>query len=103
MTNILAPAATIQQTQLKERLKAKRSSIRAIDKGTLYDIPGRLRHYARAIESGEMGDVRNAVLIISAFPDSTSSRQIRSFALGSDDRTEMHWMVSTVKNRTEPA
>ncbi len=98
MTNILAPATTIQQTQLKERLKAKRSSIRAIDKGTLYDVPGKLRKMARAIERGEHGDVRNGIVILAK-----TNNQCDSFMLGKGDRVYAHWMTSTIKNRLEPA
>jgi hypothetical protein len=96
-TKILAPSTAIQQEKLKGQLKAKRN-IRAIDKGTLYDVPGMLRQYARGIEKGEFGEVRNGVLILS-----TTNNQVNSFAVGTEDRIRAHWMVSTVKNRLEPA
>jgi hypothetical protein len=95
---ILSPATMIHQQKLKGQLKAKRASIRAIDKGTISDVPGMLRQYARAIEKGEFGDVRNGVLILS-----TTNNQVASFAIGKDDRIRSHWMVSTIKNRLEPA
>ena len=98
MVKVLAPAAAISQEKLKVRLQTKRSSIRAIDQGTLYDIPGKLRKLARAIENGEIGEVRDAVLILS-----NTSNQISSYALGKSDRIRAHWMVTTVKNRLEPS
>jgi hypothetical protein len=98
MANTLSPATALRQEKLKAQLKVKRSGIRAIDQGTLYDIPGMLRRYAREIEHGRHGEVRNAILILAK-----SNNQLDSFHLGKDDRIRSHWMVTTIKNRLEPA
>jgi hypothetical protein len=102
MSKILAPERAIRQEKLKGQLKAKRS-IRAIDQGTLYDIPGKLRHLARAIENGEVGSVRNGIVLLSTFEEGSFRKSIKMYAVGPDSLEEMHWMVATLKNRLEPS
>jgi len=44
------------------RLVMKKSGIRAIDKGTSYDVPGKLRRLAHEIKKGFHGEVRGAIV-----------------------------------------
>ena len=44
------------------RLAVKKSGIRAIDKGTNYDVPGKLRKLAREIEKGVHDEVRGTLV-----------------------------------------
>jgi hypothetical protein len=76
----------------------KKSSIRAIDKGTIYDVTGKLRSITRTIERGEEGHITDAIVIIRR-----DNGSIGSFHLGSGNRERTHHMVCTVQNRLEPA
>jgi hypothetical protein len=51
------------------RLTVKKSGIRAIDKGTNYDVPGKLRKLAREIEKGVHDEVRGALVGITSQKD----------------------------------
>jgi len=81
-------------------------NIRAIDTGTVYDIPGNLRRLTRAIECGQEGRVTNLVVIFDT--EGTSSewhlkQNVIVKHFGTGDRKDAHWLVSTAKNRLEPA
>jgi len=45
-------------TNWPEQKRRKPGGIRAIDKGTSYDVAGKLRHILRALEKGDHGEVR---------------------------------------------
>jgi hypothetical protein len=61
--NKTVPNAKNWPDEGRDRLLArKRSGIRAINKGTSYDVPGKLRKLAREIEKGMHGEVRGAAL-----------------------------------------
>lgn len=85
---------------------AKRK-IRTIDSGTVYDIPGNLRRLTRLVERGEEGRITNMIVIYDR-QDVTSrdwQRQkevvVKHYGIG--DRRDAHWLISTAKNRLEPA
>jgi hypothetical protein len=52
------------EDKLEKRKKVYRSGLRAINRGTRYDIHGKLLRIARDIEHGKLGDVRDVVVII---------------------------------------
>ena len=93
---------TVAEREKKTR-KIKRSGLRAIDKGMRYDISGNLRRMAREIERGERGDVRNAVLVLSVENGVNKSASVDAMHWGTGTVADAHWMMSTVKNRLEPA
>lgn len=95
--NIIAPAASAQQENLKRKLKAKHG-IRAIDQGPPYDLTGKMRWLARSIDRGDEGDITDVVVITRA-----RNGKIGSFGWGPNFRETAHHMVSTVKNRLEPS
>lgn len=79
-------------------LAVKKSGIRAIDRGTVYDLTGKLRWLTRDIESGKHGHITDVVIISRA-----ANGSIGSFYFGNEPRERAHYMVSTVKNRLEPS
>jgi hypothetical protein len=92
----LAPRTIAQQTHLKQTLK-KKHGIRAIDQGTLYDIPGKLQHAARNL-ARDRHDLTDVVLL-----ERRSDGSMRSFHWGRGGQSTAHWMCATAKNRLEPA
>jgi hypothetical protein len=72
MKDILAPATVAQEQNLKAKLKKKH------------------------------GDVRDAVLIFTEQPSGNTSPKVRVFHFGAGSAADVHWMVSTAKNRLEP-
>lgn len=95
--NIPSPSMAYRQEKLKTALKAKRG-IRAIDRGTIYDVSGQLRGLARDIDKGDEGAITDAVCIIRR-----ENGSVGSFHWGGSGRAIAHHMVSTVKNRLEPS
>jgi hypothetical protein len=86
---ILSPATTIHQQKLKEHLKAKRASIRAIDRGTNADAMGNFKRSVRAIESGEYGTPRAFLgCFISGFGTDRKIHKI-AFGVASPEEQEM--------------
>lgn len=81
----------------------KKRSLRAIDQSTRYDITGKMRKLQREIERGEHGEVRNMVVAFSTKNDNNASASVKMFHWGKGDEKDVHWILSTVKNRIEPA
>ncbi len=84
--------------------KVKKSKIRNIVPGRRYDVNGLVRRFSRELEQGVYGDVRDVIVIARRYPvDPNSYPQIVASHFGTATREVQHWMVSTVKNRIEPA
>lgn len=83
----IAPRASADQANLKRKLERKRS-IRAIDQGTMYDIPGMLRKAARTI-ARDPRNVTDVVLIERRADGSTGGYH---WGTGGVDRA--YWMAS---------
>jgi len=79
----------------------KKTTIRAIDQGTLYDVTGKLRRLTREIERGEHGQVRNILVILDEVRPNGSSIDVRHY--GESSIATAHWMAATALNRMEPA
>jgi hypothetical protein len=80
------------------KTKVRNSCLRAIDQGTIYDVTGKLRGLARSIDRGEEGDITDAVVILRG-----KNGSVGSFHYGNGSRERAHYLISTVKNRLEPA
>lgn len=80
----------------------KKTGLRAVDQGTYRDVNGSLRRLAREIERGEYGDVRDISVAFSKVA-ANGSVEVVGFHFGTGSRADVHWMLSTVKNRLEPA
>jgi hypothetical protein len=92
----LAPRTITQQSNLKTTLK-KKHGVRAIDQGTVYDIPGQLQKAARDLSRNPHA-VTDAMLI-----ERHSDGTVSTFHWGRGGRPIAHWMAATAKNRLEPA
>ncbi len=79
-----------------------RPKLRAIDRGTRYDITGKMRSLIRRIESGEI-QARDVVIITR---ETTEQRNcspyigMHHFGFGSVE--DIHWMLATAQGRIEP-
>ena len=86
-----------------DKATVRKSGIRAINQGKRYDCVGGLRRLEREIVRGDYGDVRDVVVAIAQQPDGDTSPKIHGFHFGVGSVAEAHWMISTMKNRLEPA
>ena len=80
----------------------KKTKLQAIDKGTRYDVTGMLTKLTREIarvEHGEVGDV--IVLLRQTKNNCSPGIHMRHF--GNGTMPDIHYMLSTAKNRIEPA
>jgi hypothetical protein len=99
MKSTYLPSSNPDETRGQSKRKSK---LRAIDAGTHRDITGGLRRLTREIERGEHGDVRDLSVILSR-PRAHGDREILGFHWGAGTRADVHWMLTTAKNRVEPA
>lgn len=79
-------------------LQVKKSGIRAIDRGTRYDVSGKLRAMARAIEAGKYGDVKHAVLGVTYAQNNDIYTVTQAW--GSDDMPAIGYTVDRMKKWT---
>jgi hypothetical protein len=79
-----------------------RSKLRVINRGTYYDVVGNLRKLVREIEAGKIKP-RDVVVITRESVQLNKSCKVGLFHYGTGSTEEVHWMVSTAKNRVEPA
>jgi len=79
-----------------------RSKLRAINHGTRYDVIGNLRSLVREMETGKIAP-RDVVVITreGLTPNKSCKVGVHHFGTGSTE--DIHWMISTAKNRVEPA
>lgn len=82
------------QKSVKQGLVRKRRSIRAIDQGTVYDIPGRLITVARDIHKATPARVTDATVILRREDGS-----VDSYHLGPGGRELQHWMASAITKK----
>lgn len=80
----------------------KPTKIRAINKGTRYDVSRPLRRLVRQIESGEV-EPRDVIVLTSQYMQTNASPTVTLHHFGYGSVAEMHWMLSTAQNRIEPA
>lgn len=76
------------------------AKLRAIDKGTVYDVTGRMRSLVRRIESGE---IRATDVIIVTHDAEKGYTGITTHHYGPSSVEKSHWMLATALNRIEPA
>lgn len=76
-------------------------TLRAIDRGTRYDIAGCLRGLVREIESGEIKP-RDVVVITRESLANNKSCKVGLRLYGTGSTEDVHWMLSTAKARVEP-
>jgi hypothetical protein len=80
----------------------KKAKLRAIDRGTRYDITGKMRNLIRTIERGEIKP-RDIIILTRESNGSGLQQKTGMYHFGAGDEQVMHWMLSTAKNRIEPA
>lgn len=61
----------------------KKAKLRVINQGTRYDVAGKLKHLARQIEHGEMGDVRDCVIAVRTLSNAGGTR-VSAYHFGTD-------------------
>jgi hypothetical protein len=76
--------------------------IQAINHNTRYDITAKLRRLVRRLESGEFA-ATDVVVVTREFTQPNASPRVELHHYGTASHEEIHWMLSTAKNRVEPA
>lgn len=93
------PTGRLWDTAAEKNARSLRSSkIRPINKGTLYDISGRLRKLVHEIESGKHGEVTDLVASIRCVKDGKTS--IRTMFTGTSQPEILHYMASRLEKET---
>lgn len=78
------------------------AKLRVIDQGTRYDLTGCMRGLIRRIESGEI--MARDIVVLTREPVSPNrSCTVTLHHYGTGSTEDIHWMLSTAKNRIEPA
>lgn len=76
--------------------------LRAIDRGTRYDITGKMRSLIRRIESGEI-QPRDVVIVTR---ETTERRNCSAYVgmhhFGFGSVEDIHWMLATAQGRIQP-
>lgn len=78
------------------------ATLRAINEGTNYDITGNMRKLIRRIENGEIAP-RDVLVVTREIVSNNMSCKVVLHHYGPGSTEEIHWMLSTAKNRIEPA
>ena len=84
----------------EQKPKAKRGQIRAINVNTPYDVPGRLKKWARQIERGELGRATDYLLVVRCVKD--DGTHFEHFWGGTGTAETYLYMANAAKNRQEP-
>ena len=84
--------------EVRKRLAVKKSGIRAIDKGTCYDVPGKLRKLAREIEKGKHGEVRGAIVGVICVKQ--ANLEVQHITVGHCAMAELHMLASFLEWKT---
>jgi hypothetical protein len=79
-------------------MKAK---LRAIDRGTRYDITGMMRNLVRRIENGEINP-RDVAIVTREATGPNQSCEVILHHYGTASTEELHWMLATAQGRIEP-
>ena len=74
------------------------AKLRAINKGTRYDITGNLRRLVRRIESGEIKDLNHVMVGVSCHA-LDGSRYIETWGAGTVNVPEMAYTVEMMRRR----
>jgi hypothetical protein len=80
----------------------KISKLRVIDRGTRYDVSGKLRRLVRQIESGEIKP-RDVIVLTTETVRNNAGPRIIMHHYGTGTEADMHWILATAQNRIEPA
>jgi hypothetical protein len=78
------------------------TKLRIINRGTRYDVSGKLRSLVREIECGQIAP-RDVVVITREFSGNNKSCKVGLRHYGTGSPEDIHWMLSTARNRVEPA
>jgi hypothetical protein len=93
--NEMLPSA--DPSKLRGPKAAKKSRIRAIDKGTTYDVPGRMIRLARAIEHGNFGEVTDVICIVRGKKNGAINSQAHFYGKSATDT--LHFMCLRAADR----
>jgi hypothetical protein len=80
-------------------MKAK---LRVINQGTRYDVIGNMRKLVRKMEDGKIAP-RDVVVITREPLQVNASCEVMLYHYGTGSTEDIHWMMTTAKNRVEPA
>jgi hypothetical protein len=97
MNNV--PTARLCDTEAEKKARLRRGSkLRPIDRGTYYDVPGKLRRLVHEIESGRHGEVTDVVAALRSIKNNKAG--IQTIFLGSSQPEVLHYMASRLERET---
>lgn len=72
----------------------KKATLRAIDQGTLYDIPGKLIKLGRTVRSGKLGPITEALIVLKK-----EAGDYEIYGIGRGDPAQQHLMATIAASR----
>lgn len=78
-----------------------KAKLRVINRGTRYDITGKMRTLIRHFESGEI-DLRDVAIVTRETRQNNASPTVILHHYGYGSVEDLHWMLSTAMGRIEP-
>jgi hypothetical protein len=86
-------------TEAEKKARLRRGSkLRPINKGSVYDVTGKLRKLVHEIESGKHGDVTDVIAAIRCVKDKRTD--VQTIFLGTSQPEVLHYMASRLEKET---
>jgi hypothetical protein len=93
------PTGRLCDTDAEKNARLRRGSkLRSINKGTIYDVSGKLRKIVHEIESGKHGDVTDVVLALRCVRDKKPC--IHTIFCGTSQPEVLHYMACRLEKET---
>lgn len=95
------PTGRLCDTAAEKKAKLRRGSkLHPIDRGTIYDVTGKMRKWIREMESGDNGDVTDVVMAYRFVKDGRVG--VRTKWLGRSQQEVLHWMAVVLQKDMVP-
>lgn len=93
------PTGRLCDTEAEKNARLRRESkLRVINRGTLYDIPGKLRKLVHEIENGKHGEVTDIVLALRTVREKRTA--IETMFTGTSQPEVLHYMACHLEKET---
>jgi hypothetical protein len=93
------PTARLCDTEAEKKARLRRGSkLRPINKGSVYDVTGKLRKMVHEIESGKLGEVTDVIAAIRCVKDKKVN--IQTIFLGTSQPEILHYMSCRLEKET---
>jgi hypothetical protein len=86
-------------TEAEKKARLRRGSkLRPINKGSVYDVTGKLRKMVHEIENGKFGEVTDVIAAVRCIKDKKTS--VQTMFLGTSQPEILHYMACRLEKET---